>query len=287
MIDRPILFVGPTRSGKSMLGNIVGQLPEFHLAFEPQGRWNYRFSNKLSDVRTQEEASEEVCRSIRAQIERSIDSTDATRYIDDLPHHALRIGFCHAVLPEARFVMVSRDGRSAIRDMKWGWEYKDTLGKVMSRRFGQGNYRSINFKKLPMQGARWLNNAVRRLIGRRRSTWGPTVPGQFAFARTHSLIETIAFQWASYAEHALDGLQEIPSEQVLYVRYESVLKCPKREAERLAEFCEIENAQNLIDLAQQAIESGREPYSKPLSQAELERIEPIISPIQRRLGYND
>ncbi len=284
-IDRPILFIGATRSGKSMLADLLGELDGFHTAFEPLGCWNYGFRDAGSDVRTREEANEQVCQHIRSQIKKTLSANNASRYVDDLPHHALRIGFCHAVLPDARFVMVARDGIETIQDMKYGWEHKDTLAKVLARRLGGGHHKTLNLKKLPGQGIRWFNNAIRRRLGARRTTWGPTAPGQIEFAKEHTLIETIAYQWQSFVAHALDGLDQIPQAQVLHVRYEQILADPEGQTRRLGEFCQVDPPQNLVDIAQRTIDKDRKPYSQALSPAELELVEPIISVVQSRLGY--
>lgn len=268
-----------------MLADMLGQLPGFHTAFEPLGCWNHAFDNPTSDTRTREEATPSVCAHIRSQIEKNLASADASRYIDDLPHHALRIGFCHAVLPDARFVMVTRDGIDTLQDMKYGWEHKDTLGKVLARRLGGGHHKSLNLKKLPGQGLRWLNNAIRSRVGARRASWGPTAPGQIDFAQSHSLIETIAYQWQAFVEHALDGLDTVPPEQILRIRYEDALDDPATQAQRLAEFCGVDNPQILVDIAQRTIDKSRKPYSSQLSPDEIELVSPIISSTQSRLGY--
>lgn len=284
-IDRPILFIGATRSGKSMLADMLGQLDGYHTAFEPLGCWNFGFKDTGSDVRTKHDATNEITEHIRSQLEKTLADNNATRYIDDLPHHALRLGFCHAVLPDALFVMVARDGIDTMQDMKYGWEHKDTLGKVLARRLGGGHHKTLSLKKLPGQGIRWFNNAIRRRIGARRTTWGPTAPGQIEFSKDHSLIETIAYQWQSFVAHALDGLDQIPQDQILHMRYEEVLTDPVGQANRLAAFCSVDNPQNLADIAQRTIDIARKPYGNDLLSSEMDLIDPIISPVQKRLGY--
>jgi len=285
MIDRPVLFIGATRSGKSMLADILGQLPEFEVAFEPLGCWNAGFRDQGSDVRTQADATPEIVDQIRTQIERFLDDADGDRYVDDLPHHALRMGFCDAVLPDARYVFVARDAAATIRDMKYGWEHKDTLKKVLARRVGGGHHKTLNLRRLPGQAIRWSNNAIRRRLGGRRSTWGPTAPGQIEFSKGHTLVETIAFQWAGFVSHALDGLGEIPDDRVLMLKYEEVLADPAGQAARLGAFCGAQNPDALVDLVQRSVDTSREPYGEALSPDEIELIGPIITPIKTRLGY--
>jgi len=129
-----------------------------------------------------------------------------------------------------------------------------------------------------------MNQFRLRLLNRKK-TWGPTVPGQIEYARDHSLVETVAFQWSQLLDHLLRDVAELPSGRVLQIRYEEILKDPVGQFASVAEFCEVKEPAKLIDLASRRIEQDRPRYADALTNEELACILPIIRPLQERLGY--
>jgi hypothetical protein len=285
VIDRPVLLLGATRSGKTMVANLLDEQPDFSLACEPLTTWNVNERNHRDDVRKAADATTETTACIRHEIERFLARTSAARYLDDLPHHALRVPFCATVLPEARFIVVYRDGRDSIRDMLYGWRYRDTILKVWSRRMGGTSRNAVRLSRLPRHAIRWIHNLVRqRSLGRRR-TWGPTVRGQHEFSATHTLVETVGYQWSQMIEQLQAGVAELPAEKVLEIRFEQMIADPRATFKGVAEFCEATDPEALVKLAVKLIDPNLEPDSQPLTTGDLHQLEPIIAPMQASLGY--
>ncbi len=281
-------MVGPTRSGKTVLCRLLATQADFHHFEEPIGLWNIGKKGRKDDARDADEATPRVAHRIRTSMARRLAEVGARRWVDDLPHHALRIAFCLRVLPDARLIQVLRDGRESVPEMIGLWGADDSLRRVVTRKLAGRNWRSLHWPSLPGMALKWAGNQVsRRLLGRRRS-WGPTVPGQVEFSRDRSIAQIAAFQWSVMATMSLDGVAQAPPEQVLTVRRENLLADPAGEAERIAAFVDTP-APPLRDLFTQRIGVGASPKLKAMRESVppevWDEILPIIAPVQARLGY--
>jgi hypothetical protein len=278
-------MLGPTRSGKSLLCRLLQSHSEFAWALEPITIWNYRMGRRDDDVRSADEATKPVIARCRREIARFLDATGASRYADDLPHHTLRLSFCRAVLPEAKFVIVVRDPRDTIPRMIGCWMAMDTISGVVSRRLAKGRYRSIRLSSIPSHALKWLLNRARRQFGFVRMNWGPTVPGQRAFSKTHSLHETVAYQWTKLAEYAANAADTLPASNALLIRYEELIADPAVHMHRVAEFCGVEDAQAFVEAATQEFNPNWPAPRVTLTQEQWDDVMRIASPIAHRLGY--
>ena len=112
------------------------------------------------------------------------------------------------------------------------------------------------------------------------------MPGLAEFVETHSAAEVAAYQWQQMVEIACDELADIPQERWLEVRYEKLLVAPKKEAQRIAEFCEVEDIGRFIEIAESMIDPEFEFAEAVQPTAdEWKAIKKLISPLQSRLGY--
>jgi hypothetical protein len=112
------------------------------------------------------------------------------------------------------------------------------------------------------------------------------VPGLAEFVRTHSPAEVAAFQWVEMVRIAMDDLQTVPRDRWIEVRYEQLMADPAGQAARVAAFAQVEGAQYVIDHAQQFFKPGFKLDRRVDPTAEeWDKIEPLIRPLQQRLGY--
>lgn len=282
----PVILLGATRSGKSLIGKVLAATGHFAPPSEAVTIWDVgRPWRQKDDVRRPEEATPAVVAEIRKHLAKRLQRSGAERLVDDLPHHTFRIEFCRAVLPEARFILVLRDARQTIPPMRYGWEHRDSIGGVIGRRLGAGRFRLIRLQRLPVAAFRWTRNRIRAQFGQPKMSWGPTAPGQHEFADTHTLVETIAYQWAKMMEYALNGLDHIPPDRILVLRFEDIWDNREKTLRDLSAFCALP-----LDLLSSAADSVVNPRHNraqiPLSDNEWSAILPIIEPIQQKLGYD-
>ncbi len=284
MIDggsgRPILVTGAPRSGKTRVAHIIAQDSSFAHMQEPLTIWDPGLKRE-DDCLTAADATDTIRSRIRHLCEQAVQRAGKTRYIDDLSYHALRIGFAHRVLPEAKIVHVIRPPREAIPEMIYGWTYRDTFKGALARR-----RRNINIAALPRQAWRFLRNYVGSRLEGQRSSWGPDVPGLRKFARDHSVAEVAGFQWRAMIEIARRDLADLPDDQWLEVCRDQLLAAPYREAKRIAEFCEVSDAERIASYAAEFLDPNF-VYTKKIHPTEEEwnAIFGHIGPLAEQLGY--
>jgi hypothetical protein len=115
-IDRDLLnvafIVGVSRSGTSILGELVAAHPEVKYIFEAYVPWRIAGRGvNGSDRFTAEQATPMVRAFIRWWFRWR--QGDARLIVEKNPRNILRIPFLRAVFPEAKFVHIVRDGRDA------------------------------------------------------------------------------------------------------------------------------------------------------------------------------
>ncbi len=283
--DRPIMIVGACRSGKTLVKRILNSLPEIAGGHEPFMIWNTGMSDFTDDARTAAEATPELVRRIRTRLQKYVEKLGGTRYVDDLAHHAIRLPFSIKVLPEARIIYVLRHGRDNVARMYEYWTSADSVSGILQRRLSSSRRHNLRLASLPRSALRWIRNYCRNRMGFPKASCGPTVPGQREFARTHSVLETVAYQWATMVRMAEDALADFPSHRVLRVRYETLLADPTTEAAGIAEFCELGDPRPMMAAAADIVEPEFDSQAPPLTDQQWETILPIMKPMLQRQDY--
>lgn len=278
-LDRPVLIMGTPRSGKSMLSYVMRSAEEFIGMSEPFMMWNIGMGSYDDDCRTAEEVTPRLRRQITRMCIQNVERNGKKRYLDDLVHHMLRIPFIHQVMPEARLIHVVRDAEGAIPEMLYGWKNHDTLRKVIRRR-----YRGLKLRTLPHMLGRFAVNYVNGMRGKRRSYYGPIVPGFTDFVASHSSAEIAAYQWLKLMEIAQQDLRTLPEKNWMKVRFEDMVRNTRCTIANICEFCEVEDPQTVITFAEQYIDLNNMPAyaqhgKEEPTQAEWESIREMISPI--------
>jgi hypothetical protein len=126
--------------------------------------------------------------------------------------------------PDAKFVHVFRDGREfAMSARRFAPMRMGMIGAMFKQRFGEAPYLSPTYQApddLP-------------------PAWRGLVPESFdidAFQHFELPIEPIGMAWSEMIMVGLKLLENVPSERVLHVRYESMLDAPLAELQRIVRF---------------------------------------------------
>lgn len=285
IFDRPILIVGACRSGKTLVKRIVSTLSDMAGGHEPFMIWNMGMLDHSDDSRNTEEATEDLVDRIRRRLHKYILELGGERYVDDMAHHALRLPFSLKILPDARLIYVLRNGQDNVAENYEHWTHSDTLARVVSRRLNRSTRKNIRHVAMPRHAWKWFYNFCRTRLGKPRTSWGPTVPGQREYARTHETLETVAFQWATMVNMLEDALAAVPTDRVLRVRYEDLLSDTSAQAARIADFCEVSDRGGVIDAALEIIDPNHAPKFEALSPQQWEQVLPIMKPMLEHQGY--
>ncbi|MGI9457146.1 MAG: sulfotransferase [Aeoliella sp.] len=276
----PILITGSPKSGKSVLLKLFQQLEEFHVVDEPLSTWRIGSHTRDDDRRSASDATDEVKQSIRHEILRQCQAEGASRYVDNLNHHALQIPFLREVFPDARIVVVSRSPQDFLPEALFFWTRKPTLMKTVRNR-----RRDLKLSTLASYGYRFFRNMVSNRVRGRLNTWGAIVPGQKEFASTHSAVELAAYHWAKLYEVALEHAQS--DDGVYFVQFEGLLHRPRETIDSVLRFCETPVTPEIVDFAAGHFDPKFDfPKRIELTNAQWKTVWPIVRRAAEMLEYD-
>lgn len=275
----PVFLVGCSRSGTTVTFETIGASSELvNLGFEIPQFWNDLYG-PLNNGWHSEAAGPEHARSEHrdAALRFFYRRLGGGRILDKTCINVMRIGYLHALFPEAKFVFIQRDGRDNISSMIDGWRLGRTDGDFHLKQF---------FGEFPEPVS---------INGGEFTEWAFFLaPGWQAY--NHSSIEEVcAFQWISANQLALDAAATIPADRWIHLRYEDLFERPVdmfRDVYQrldLAFTPEIEQRCRTLDQRPTSIVKGKPSKAKWKQQNPelVERILDRIAPMQTRLGYDN
>ncbi|WP_420453977.1 sulfotransferase family protein [Rubrivirga sp.] len=279
-LDRPLVIVGAARSGTSMTSRVLQRHPDVAFWMEPKYVWKVGRPLAPDDRRDASEATPAVRRYIRRSFARYAGRAGKPRFMEKTPSNCFRVGFVHAVLPEARFLHVVRDGRAVTRSALRMWT-KTPDKRALKRRLSN---LEVPLRDAPFYAAAVLRDVVgRQLFPSKAFVWGPQFPGIREVRDEKGVVAACAVQWRESVAAALDGLATVPAEQQMTVRFEDVMASPETVMAQILDFFELPPSAEVRDYARTFVDEGNgTPYDDDLDPVE---IDPYLEPLLSDLGY--
>lgn len=268
---RPILVIGCPRSGTSVLLQALLRSPELrsvqtegHVLWDefhhPRDRnWD---SDALGAVDLTERERQYVYRAVRLVVR-------GRRFVDKTPESCLRIPYLDALFPDATFVFLRRRAADNVSSLIDAWRARPRFVKyrLPERLEGLG----------PLSGDRWSMVLV---------------PG-WRDLRESSLEEICARQYVACNEAVLDARAEMDETRWLDVVYEDFVASPVEELRRLygalglAVEPEAEQFATGLDenVSRTSLTAPQPEKWRGRNPDAIERILPLVSATERRLGY--
>ena len=208
----PIVIIGAPRSGTNMLRDVLARLPGG--ATWPCDEINYVWRHGNARWPTDEVPAERATPSVRAFIRNAFDRcakhAQARFLVEKTCANSLRVDFVDRVLPEARFVLLVRDGRDAVASARRRWCAGIEL-KYLARKA-----RFVPPMDLPYYVATFLRNRAGQLFSPRRQqrSWGPRFSGIDEMLASCSLEEVCGEQWRQCVVQASNALLRLPASRL-------------------------------------------------------------------------
>lgn len=275
----PVFLIGCSRSGTTVTFETIGASRELlNLGYEVPQLWN-GLHGPLNNGWHSEAAGPEHARPEHrdAALRFFYQRLGAGRILDKTCINVMRVGYLHALFPEAKFVFIQRDGRDNISSMIDGWRLGRTDGEFQLTQF---------FGEFPSPVS---------INGGEFKEWAFFLaPGWQAYSSA-PIEEVCAFQWISANQLALDAAATLPADCWIHLRYEDLFERPVdmfREVYArldLAFTPEIEQRCRTLDQRPTSIVKGRPAKAKWKQQNPelIDRILDRIAPMQARLGYDN
>lgn len=228
MTPRRIVILGAARSGTKILRDVLaeatggGRVP-YDVGFV----WRYGNERAADDVLAARQATPEIRRFIERYLDRYAAGCPPVVF-EKTVGNTMRVPFVHAVLPDATFVQLIRDGVDVVASARQEWAAPPDLRYLMEKA------RHVPLRVLPAYGSKYVAGAFgqRRRGAFRASTWGPRYPGIDLDLAMYTLLRVVAKQWRFSVEMAAAGLRTINATCV-QVRYEDLVQHPQAELTRV------------------------------------------------------
>lgn len=268
----PVFVLGSPRSGTTLLFELLRHSPEVaslpaesHLLSEP-----FHPTARGFDT-THELGAGDVARHEPRAVHWMVDRiTLGRRYLDKAPRNSLRVPYLMALHPDARFVVLRRDGRAVVSSLVTAWRSDDGRFTGMAPPGG-----------LDIRGYGGRN-------------WKFVIPrGWEGYAHGRTLAEVCAFQWRACMEAILAARESDQRRDRWFdVAYEDLVERPREEVARLlaelglnADPAVLEAAGALGRTPAKAVTPPARDKWRRENPDEVAAVVESLAPTMRRLGY--
>lgn len=277
-----VVIVGAPRSGTNMLRDALTALDgvatwpcdEINLI------WRHGNRDEASDELPPGMARPEVVAYITKQFDRIRHRFNAPVVVEKTCATSLRVEFTRKVLPEAKFIFITRDGIDAAASAMARWNAPlDIPYTARKARFvPRGDFLYY--------GARFLKNRLptsRPASAEVATWWGPKPHDYRDLMRRHPLDEVCALQWSRCVEASQRGLDGLPNDQLLHVSYEDFVRDPQAQLRDVAQFLDIggDYPSAVAGVSRSSIGKGRAALGGDV----VTRLESLVGSTLRGLGY--
>ena len=275
----PIILLATHRSGTSWLGRLFDACPGTVYWPEPRPMWMRGDPVRDDDAIPVDCATRGVCDAIRASIQERIQAEGGGQFCEKTPSNCLRAEYVARVLPEAKFILVVRDGRSVLRSSD------EIQSRGINRRRLITRMREVPLWQWPKYAPVAFETLGAKLFKRKLSWWGPKPPG-WREAMRMSRGARLGWQWSETLRAALDATSRFPQDRVLQLRYEDLIVSPKQTMTELVDFCGFEHGQVMIDRAVAEADPTRiDRWRSELDPQVVQDARPQMEALMDRLGY--
>ena len=268
-----------------MTSRVLQLHPDVAFWMEPKYIWRVGRPLAPNDVRSAAEATPGVRLYIRSAFERYVEKSGKARFMEKTPSNCFRVPFVQAVLPEALFLHVVRDGREVTRSALRMWTKRPDKRALRRRLFNL----EVPLRDAPFYAAAVLRDVVgRQLFPENAFVWGPLFPGIREVREQQGVVAACAMQWRESVAAALDGLAHVPADQQMTVRFEDIIADPEGSVKAIMEFFELPPCADVRDYARTFVD--RDTWSQRTDTLG-ERLDPAeidsyLDPMLTRLGYD-
>lgn len=272
-----VVLIGAARSGTKILRDVlalatgIGAVP-YDIPFVWRDGHPRAADDRLDPTR--------LTASRRAFITRYVDRYAAGHppaVIEKTVGNALRVPYVSAVLPDARFVHLVRDGLDVVESTLRQWNAPSDY-RYLARKA-----RHFPLRKLPTYGVAFVRDQTRR--SGHVSSWGVRYPGMVDDVAGHDLLTVCSRQWRRCVETATADFADLGIEPV-EVRYERLVTEP---VETLRDLCASLGLASTDDDMLQAAASVRGDRrgagTLGLDADQRDQIEREIGDLRRRWGF--
>ncbi|MCS4502494.1 sulfotransferase [Arhodomonas aquaeolei] len=279
-----VVVIGAPRSGTNMLRDVLCSLNG--VATWPCDEINYiwRHGNLRypSDELPPERATDFVRRYIRRQFDWVARHYGVETVVEKTCANSLRVPFVDAVVPEAKYLFIRRDGLDAVGSAMDRWTAPLDIPYLARKA------RFVPATDLPYYAGRYFWSRIYRFFSReqRLAFWGPQMDDMDDLLARHSLDEVCAIQWQRCVEQSRQAFQAMDPSRWLEVGYEDFVSRPQEELGRIVDFLGLPAGRDAQAEAVKGVRSGSVGKGRARLDGEaIQRLESLLGETLQRYGY--
>src|SRR5690554_5588623 len=244
---QPVVIIGAPRSGTNMLRDVLCQFDG--VATWPCDEINYIWRHGNVRYPSDEIPVELATAPIKSYIQQHFSDIrkkyNADFIVEKTCASSLRIPFVDAVLPDAKYIFIYRDGIDATGSAKLRWTAELDIPYILEK------VRFVPKLDLPYYALRYFWARLYRFFSRekRLAFWGPALDNMQEILAKHTLEEVCALQWQRCVEQSEKAFTDMPAGKVIRIRYEDFVRSPKEELKRILDFIGREESEEVIGSA--------------------------------------
>jgi len=275
---RPVIVIGAARSGTRHVRDLLGASSAL-VPIEHDISYVWRRGNESipHDELSAAHATAPITKAIQERIGQLAPTGPDQDVLEKTVSNTVRMEFVQAVYPNARFVVLARNGREVIESSYRQWTASPDWRRWMTK------LSTVGVADLP-----YLAGMGKRLVtarfgaNKRPAVWGVRYNGIEADLREQDLSWVVAQQWLTSLRRTEAALREgIPA---IVTRYEDVV-CDVGEVQRIADLLKLPDARACVDKSAQV--TRRQPqisWDTFLSETQRKAIEPMIDEGEKLIG---
>lgn len=281
----PLIIIGAPRSGTNMLRDVLTSFDG--IATWPCDEINYIWRHGNVQYPSDEIPVENVTPAIKRYIQKRFNEIEAKYSADVVIEktcaNSLRVPFVDAVMPDAKYIFIYRDGIDATGSAKHRWTAKLDIPYILEK------VRFVPKIDLPYYGIRYFWARFHRLISKdkRLAFWGPSLNNMPEILQNYTLNEVCALQWKRCVEKSEEAFSVMPTDKVVRVRYEDFVEQPVKELTRILEFIgKSTPSKEAVTKAVEKVSSGSLGKGRrALGEQEVANLELLIGETLKRYEY--
>jgi hypothetical protein len=281
----PIVVLGAARSGTKFLRGVLAAA-EGHFAtpFDSNHVWRIGNAGAPDDELDPASISDRTARMIRDAL-RKLAAPDGMPaggvLVEKTVSNSLRADFVARVLPDARYILLIRDGRDVVESTYRMWLAPPDAGGLKKK------LASLPVSAFPYAAWYGVNMAMGKLRGRGVGVWGVRYRGIARDLERLSVPEVCAHQWRTCVESSLRAASEMDPSRLIQLRYEDLV-ADEAALDPVAEFLQV-GLQGRDRLRAELRRTIRAPersrWTETFDEATRCKVLGVISTLQTQLGY--
>ncbi len=273
-VNKPIFILGVGRSGTTILGMVLSIHQDVGYLNEPKVIWHLihpeedvigSYSKTTGRYRLNvDDATEEMCERARKIFGAYLSTTGTKRVVDKYPELIYRVDFVREIFPDARFILLVRNG----------WDTCQSIA-TWSERLGV-SYKGETHDWWGVDNKKW-KLIVKDLV----ATDAEMIDIVEDVNQFEKHSDKAVVEWVVTMREGLNLMEKYP-ECTYTVRFEELTTHPEKTLSPLCDFCELHLDKTFLDYARHTLH--------PVPQREHFKIHPKIAPIfydtMEQLEYN-